>query len=290
MFDVLSFLAMMSDLPAMSTIGDSFEGLSKANGGTYWYAADLMRLLGYTSQSAFAKATNRAIGTCTTLNISVSENFLQSQDGNPGDTRLSRFACYLVAMNGDTQKPQVAAAQAYFAAMADAVQQLVGGSDNVERVQIRDDVSDREKSLSGVARGAGIIKERYGLFHNAGYRGMYNMDYRRLRERKGVDSSRSLLDFMGKQELAANLFRLTETEAKIRKGGVRGQSQLENAATEVGSKVRGTMIETSGTYPEDLPVAEDIKTVKKGLKRARRELQRLDKPKKKPLSPQKKSD
>jgi len=183
-------------------------------------------------------------------------------------------------MNGDTGKPEVARAQAYFAAMVEVVRQIISNADDVARVQIRDEITHRERSLSGVAKQAGVLEERYGLFHNAGYRGMYNMDYSRLREYKGVDPTRSLLDFMGKQELAANLFRVTETEAKIRNEGVRGQIDLENAAHSVGRQVRQTMIATSGTHPENLPVAEDIRTVRSGLKKASREFKKIDKPKK----------
>ena len=111
---------------------------------------------------------------------------------------------------------------------------------------------------------------------------MYNMSYSRLKEYKGITGSGSLLDFMGKQELAANLFRVTQTEARIRNEGMRGQSQLENAALSVGQEVRSTTIRTSGTRPENLPVAEDIKKVRGKLKKANKELQKIDSAKKKP--------
>lgn len=264
--------------------GREFERIGQTNGGRFWYARDFMKLLGYENFSTFQKAINKAIGTCTTLEIPVAENFIQTEREIDGvvcsDFKLTRFACYLVAMNGDTAKVPVAAAQAYFASMADVVRQIIQKVENVERVQIRDEISQRERSLSGVAKTAGVIAERYGLFQNAGYRGMYNMDYSRLREFKGVDASRSLLDFMGKQELAANLFRITETEARIKKDGVRGQAALEDAAQRVGRRVRQTMIDTSGTYPEHLPVAEDIKVVRSGLKKAHKEMGKLDKGKK----------
>jgi DNA-damage-inducible protein D len=266
---------------ALSPNGENeFERLGQANGNRYWYARDFMRLLGYDNFTSFKKAINKAIGTCTTLGIPVVDNFTQVQrtvDGVPcEDFKLSRFSCYLVAMNGNTANPEVASAQAYFAAAAEAVRQYIQNVDNVERVLIRDELADREHSLSGVAKSAGVSSDKYGLFHNAGYRGMYNMDYRKLRDYKGVDASRTLLDFMGKQELAANLFRITETEAKIRNEGVRGQVKLENAAHEVGKRVRNTMKETSGTYPEHLPIVEDIKDVKRGLKQASRIFDKLD--------------
>jgi DNA-damage-inducible protein D len=108
---------------------------------------------------------------------------------------------------------------------------------------------------------------------------MYNMDYRRLCEYKGVPSGRTLLDFMGKQEMAANIFRLSETEAKIKNDGIRGQQGLERAAESVGSVVRGTMLRTSGTAPENLAITEDIKKVRSKLKKASREFKKIDRQK-----------
>jgi len=256
----------------------NFESFGQNNGTRFWYARDLMGMLGYESADSFQKAVNKAIGACTTLGIPVLENFEQIKrevDRKAiADYKLSRFACYLVAMNGDVKKPQVAAAQAYFAGMAEAVRTYVESGENVERLLIRDDVSERERSLSGVARSAGV--ENYGFFQNAGYRGMYNMDLSRLKAHKRVDSDRSLLDFMGRQELAANLFRLTETEAKIRNENVRGQKRLENTAEQVGRTVRSTMIRTSGSRPEHLPLADDIKLVRRGLKAAHKEFKKID--------------
>jgi DNA-damage-inducible protein D len=267
-------------MTALVEFNEAFELAGKTNGGRHWSARNLAEMLGYENFSTFNKAINKAIGVCTTLGISVSENFKQIDEIVDGvsehDFELTRFACYLTAMNADIGKSQVAKAQAYFAALADAVQEYIQNAENVERVQIRDDVSDRERSLSGVAKQAGLIPQKYGLFHNAGYRGMYNMDYAKLRARKGVDPSRSVLDFMGKQELAAQLFRLTETEAKIKNERVKGQQALENAAHQVGRKVRQTMIETSGTYPENLPIAKDIKHVRSALKQTNRQMVKLD--------------
>ncbi|MGC4083396.1 MAG: hypothetical protein QM736_15120 [Vicinamibacterales bacterium] len=133
-----------------------------------------------------------------------------------------------------------------------------------------------------VASHAGVAN--FAFFQSAGYRGMYNMTLAQLRDHRDIDRSRSPLDFMGREELAANLFRITQTEAKIRNEGVRGQKALENAARTVGAKVRKTMLELGGTAPERLPPAEDIKTVKKGLKQAHRQFERLG-PARKKLPP-----
>jgi len=131
-------------------------------------------------------------------------------------------------MNADSGKPEVAQAQVYFATIAEAIRQIKSGSENVARVQLRDELSQKERQLSGVAKAAGVLQERYGLFHNAGYRGMYNMDYPQLCDYKGIPDGRSLLDFMGKRELTANQFRVSETEAKIKNENIRGQSAADD--------------------------------------------------------------
>ncbi|WP_133512721.1 damage-inducible protein D, partial [Candidatus Thiosymbion oneisti] len=258
----------------------SFDDMGTDNGFRYWWASQLMEALGYESSASFNKAINKAIGACMALNIDVLENFIQAKrqtkDGSRMDYRLSRFACYLTTMNADPRKSQVARAQAYFATIAEAFQRYVEESEDVERVLIRDDVTDREKSLSATAKGAGV--ENYPFFQNAGYRGMYNMNLAQLRRRKAIPERRSPLDFMGKTELAANLFRITQTEERIRTENVRGQVNAERAAETVGKKVRQTMVELSGTLPEDLPLSEDIKEVKRSLKSTHKDFKKLDRP------------
>lgn len=256
----------------------SFEDYGRPNGWRYWYASDLMALLGYENPSTFQKVINKAITACAALNIPILDNFQQEQrviDGNMiRDTRLSRFACYMTAMNGDSRKPQVAEAQAYFARLAQTIHHYLQQAESVERVLVRDEISENEKTLSGTASAAGI--ESYALFRNQHYRGLYNMNLNALKGRKGVAGKRSLLDFMGKEELAANLFSITQTEAKIKNEGIRGQQRLETAAFSVGRKVRETMIEISGTHPEDLPIAEDIKTVRSNLKSTHKRFGKMD--------------
>ncbi|MEM6268768.1 MAG: BRO family protein [Bacteroidota bacterium] len=232
---------------------DNFESFSLENGFTYWWASDLMRFLGYETTTSFNKAINKAMTTCNTLNIPIIDNFVQAQrivDGqNTLDWKLSRFACYLTTMNGDSKKPQVAEAQAYFATIAGAVQNYIEEANKVERLIAREEVSEREKSLTGVAYQAGV--RNYAFFQKAGYRGKYNKNINSLKVIRGVDKKRSLLDFMGKEELAANLFRITQTELKIKNDNVQGQNRLENTAEQVGRKVRESIIEISGTAPED---------------------------------------
>jgi len=255
-----------------------FESLAQQDGFKFWWASDMARLMGYESLAAFRKAINRAMIACDALGVPLVENFVQERrvvDGREQlDFRLSRFACYLAAMNGNVNNPRVAQAQAYFVTFAEACRQYLERAENVERVSLRADISDRERSLSGIAQDARLLD--FALFQNAGYRGLYNMDLTRLRQLKGVPDSRTPLDFMGKEELAANLFRITQTEAKIRKENRRGQQSLERAAEEVGRRVRQSMQEISGSQPEALSPAEDIRVVRKKLKSAHREFRKMD--------------
>ncbi len=260
---------------------DHFETKSYENGFTFWLASELMELLGYDGWQSFQNPINKAMTTCTTLGIAVFDNFVQQPGTLHGkainDVKLSRFACYLVVMNADSKKHPVAAAQAYFASLAGAVQTYLQEANNVERLIVRDEITDREKSLSGVAQMAGV--ERYDYFRNAGYRGMYNTNIKKLKVLRHIPDGKSLLDFMGKDELAANLFRMTQTELKIKQDNIYGQKQLEVTAERVGKQVRETMISISGIAPENLPVHADIHEVKKGLKQKNKEIKKIDKKK-----------
>lgn len=153
----------------------SFEGLGRQNGATHWHECDLKEALGYQGQESFAKAINRAKQACLSLGLACEDHFLRQPDGTHF---LTRFACYLVAMNGDPKKPQVAAAQAYFAVIADTFQSRLEHANAIDRVMIRDEVTDGHKALSSTAKRHGV--ENYAFFANKGYMGMYNMSLERL--------------------------------------------------------------------------------------------------------------
>jgi DNA-damage-inducible protein D len=227
---------------------------------------------------SFMNAINRAISTCNTLTIPIFDNFVQIRKDGIEDFKLSRFACYLVVMNADVRKYAVANAQQYFAQLAGAVQNYWEEVEKIDRLAVREEISEREKSLTGVVKIAGV--QNYAYFQNAGYRGLYNMNLAKLKLRRQIPENRSLLDYMGKDELAANLFRITQTELKIKNENIQGQNRLEVAAENVGMKVRATMQEISGTKPENLPVKEDLKVIKKDLKVTSKKIKDIDKKKK----------
>lgn len=272
-----NLLPPMSDLPVPESEPGIFDGEypeferhCRENGMNSWSASSLAEFLGYKDFKAFSTGPlNRAQQVCLSSDISVADHFKQEscvgEDGRTyTDLRLSRFACYLCAMNGDPKKLQVAQAQAYFASLADSCRNYIEETEQIERVLIRDEISDGEKSLSAEAKAAGV--HDYALFKNAGYRGLYNMNLSRLKQLKRTPKGRSPLDFMGKTELAANLFRITQTSEKIKNDGIRGQGALEKTAEKVGKTVRDAMHTISGTRPENLAPEGDINKVKSGLK------------------------
>jgi DNA-damage-inducible protein D len=234
-----------------------------------------MGCLEYSNLAPINRAVQKAMAACASLGVPIQENFKETKtEGIGADWCLSRFACYLTVMNGDVKNPRVAEAQAYFITVAEAFRQYVQEADGVERVLVRSEVSERESALSSTVSSRGVTQ--YAFFQNAGYRGMYNLDLKQVRRIKDVPEGRSPLDFMGKTELAANLFRITQTEEKIRNDDIRGQNPCERVAERVGREVRQTIINIGGTPPERLPAEQDIRQVRSGLKKAGKAFAKID--------------
>ena len=262
--------------------GEVFEDLAKENGKRTWSARRLMAALGYDNWSSFKKVIEKAMSSCALLGVQLFDHFSPSKFKNADgreveDYTLSRFACGMTALNGDSKNRSVAAAQAYFVSLAEIFAGYgIEHPESMDRLAIREEVSEREVTLTQTAARSGV--ENYAGFSIAGYVGMYEMDYQSLRKLRNVSDKpkRSMLDFMGKDELAGNLFRLALTEGRIKKEGTRGQLPLERVAKEVGKRVRQTMHDEIGLYPEELPTAQDIREIRKGLKRAGKELLPLD--------------
>lgn len=263
-----------------------FEDSSRQNGVRYWYAHEFMHVLGYETWASFQKVINKAMASCATLNVQIPEAFIPDtyiENGREVNTfRLTRFACFLVTMHADSKKPQVAQAKTVLAAIADALVEQQIQSDSLERLEVRDELKGGESIMSAVAHHAGLQNHEFAIFKDAGFRGMYDMPLSRLVQHKGasLDKGRTLYDFMGKTELAANLFRVTQTAERIKSSGATGLRQLSGTAREVGAEVRDIMIRSSGVAPESLPLEEDLQKVKKRLKSAAKEMGKLDSPKK----------
>lgn len=262
--------------------GQDFEKLSHQNGNLYWLASTLMEALGYGEFKTTAQPILKASQVCTNSGIDHREHFISCDTERDGrrfrDIKLTRFACYLVVMNADVKKPNVAKAQAYFAAFTSAVQEYFVEHEDMERIDLRGQLSEHEKAMSSTAKQYGV--RNFALFQNSGYMGLYNMPLSRLRAIKGVPKERTPFDFMGREELGANIFRVTQTEAKIKRENITGQKSLENAAYSVGRMVRNVLKENGSTLPEELPTAQDIKLIKGDLKRTNRAFDKRDRIKK----------
>lgn len=264
----------MADLPQLFQFDDSpggFEDQVIKNGSHLWSEATLRAALGYQSVDSFQHVVHKAQLVCLSLDIAIEDNFVRQGDGS---YLLTRFACYLIAINGDPQKPAVAAAQVYFATLAHTFQSALEHAQAVDRVLIREEVSQGEKSLTSTAKHHGV--RNFPFFQNAGYRGMYNMNLSALKVKKGLKTEEVLMDRMGKTELAAHLFRITQTDEKIKNMGVTGQAMLESIAKNVGEEVRKSMMRISGHKPENIPLAEPIRETRRKLKDAGKELGKLD--------------
>ena len=256
----------------------TFEDFKNQNGITFWWASDLMLMLGYTDMVSFQKVIDRATRTFITLDIPHYDNIVPTERHVGGecvrDFKLTRFACYVTAMNGDPKKPEVAMAQAYFAAQTRKFEVYIRSGNDVERMLIRDELTDGNKSLASTAKNAGVAD--YAKFQNAGYLGMYNMFSYKLEERRGVKHG-SLPDTMGRTELAANLFRVTQTEESIKRHGITGQRDLEKTHYRIGREVRRIVERNTGVSPENLPQERRLPDVKKELKLGYRKMRKEDK-------------
>ena len=190
------------------------------------------------------------------------------------DYYLSRLACYLIAMNGDSRKSEIAAAQNYFAVATRANEMHQLRQEREARIQIRLEVAEGNKQLSEAAAQAGVGSQMFGVFHDAGYLGQYTLDAENIRIYKGIPQGGEILDYMGREELAANLFRITQTEGRLRREQIVGEDAAIQAHYRVGSEVRDTLKRLGATMPEDLPTAESIRGELERQRRARQKIQR----------------
>lgn len=241
------------------------------NGSEYWRARDLAPALSYSDWTNFRNVISKAVEACNNSGIFSGNQFREFTDmvevgsgakRNIENWYLSRYACYLIAMNGDASKPEIATAQTYFAAQSISQEQQQALSEEERRLLLRNRVKDANKKLSGAAQEAGVRSDRFGIFHDAGYKGLYGgLGMKDIKKAKGISEKDDLLDCIGRAELAANEFRITQTEEKLRIEEVKGEQNAINTHHAVGVKVRMAIKDIGGTMPEKLAAEPSIKTL-----------------------------
>ncbi len=256
----------------------TFESLKKVNqfGVEYWSARDLQSCLGYTKWQRFELAIKKAIESCKQSGNDPSNHFagagkmveIGSQaDRKIDDYHLSRFACYLIAQNGDPRKPEIAQAQQYFAFQTRRQEISDQMAADLERVETREQTTVEFKALSGAARDAGVQNKMFGIFHDAGYKGLYGgLGVDAIKSRKGIPHNENLMDRMGTTELIANQFRMSQTREKLKRDNIKNQRDAMDTHCMVGKEVRAAIEKIGGTPPENIPPEEHIKKVKQRLK------------------------
>lgn len=261
-----------------------FENIKHVNeyGQEFWYARDLQVALEYETWRSFQKVILKAQNACENADNNVSDHFVDvgkmvnlgsGSQREIGDYMLSRYACYLIVMNGDPRKQVIAIGQTYFAVKT-RQQELVENYDELsedqKRLAIRSEMKRHNKQLADAAHGAGVETPlEYAIFQNYGYQGLYGgLSAKDIQQRKGLKKSENILDHMGSTELAANLFRATQTEEKLRRDQIQGKELANAVHYQVGRKVRQTIKELGGTMPEDLPTPpKSIKQIEKEQKK-----------------------
>lgn len=252
----------------------SFDSIKQvgAEAAEFWSARELQPLLDYASWDKFRRVIEKAMQACERSGHPVADHFSQlgkmvavgsGAQRSVSDFRLSRYACYLIVQNGDPLKEVIANGQTYFAVQTrrqelnDAKADL-SLSEDQRRLMLRGELTHHNKALSAAARNAGVQTTMdYAVFQEHGYKGLYGgLGAKDVHARKRLKKSQKILDHMGSTELAANLFRATQTEEKLRRDGTQGKQHANRTHFEVGGKVRDTIRELGGTMPEALPTPE----------------------------------
>ncbi|MBR3761626.1 MAG: DNA damage-inducible protein D [Lachnospiraceae bacterium] len=249
-----------------------FDSIRHINeyGEEYWYARELSKVLEYKDFRNFELTIFKAMEACSNSGFEITDHFGEvtemvtigsgAQRGFNSYT-LDRYACYLIVMNGDPRKNVIALGQTYFAVKT-RQQELIDNYDQLtedrKRLAIRREMKEHNKSLAEAAKNAGIIEPKdYAIFQNRGYQGLYNgLGAKDIHARKNLKPSQNILDHMGSTELAANLFRATQADEKLRRDNVTGKVEAGNVHYAVGKEVRNTIKRLGGTMPEDLPTPD----------------------------------
>jgi len=259
-------------------VNSIFEQIKRIdeNGNEYWSARDFSKVLEYVEYRNFIPVLNRAKEACENSKQQVADHFVDMHEmvtlGSGAErqvdsVKLSRYACYLIVQNADPSKEVIALGQTYFAIQT-RLQELTQmekynalPSEGEKRLFLRNELKRHNSQLADTAHNAGVIDAiDYAIFQNFGYKGLYGgLDAKAIHTKKNLKKSQNILDHMGSAELAANLFRATQTEEKLRRENIKGKQKANATHYEVGKKVRKTIEELGGTMPENLPTIESIK-------------------------------
>ncbi|RPI58425.1 MAG: DNA damage-inducible protein D [Planctomycetaceae bacterium] len=248
-----------------------FEQIKRTNdaGMEFWSSRDFSGILGYGDYRNFEGVIEKAKIACFNSGNRLEDHFVDITEmieiGKGGQRPvktilLSRYACYLAIQNADPGKDIVAQGQTYFAIQTRRQELTDDHIEEDRRILLREEMRHHNAQLAETAKGAGVVEPRdYAIFQNHGYMGLYGgLKQEDIHRRKGLKKSQKILDHMGSTELAANLFRATQAEEKLRREKVNGKDAANRTHREVGAKVRRTIKELGGTMPEELPVAENI--------------------------------
>ena len=245
---------------------NDFESIKHldVNGNEFWYARELMVMLEYSKWGNFIKVIDKAKDACKNSNINTLDHFADvgkivkagATSKDIGDIKLTRYACYLIAQNGDSRKKSIALAQTYFAVQTRKQeitrQEYEALNEDEKRLYTRQNVKNKNKYLFDTAKLAGV--KNYGKFNNYGYRGLYNGETAKdIANRKGISEKEDILDYMSSTELAANLFRITQTDEVPKNKNISNENDACITHHNVGQAVRQTIKRIGGTMPEDLP-------------------------------------
>ena len=257
----------------------SFEDIKHTdeNGVEFWYARELMPILQYSNWQNFEKIVNKAKISCENSNINVLDHFTDiskmvqigsGAERKQQDYELTRYACYLIAQNGDSRIKIVALAQTYFAIQTRkqeiSEKEYTSLTEDEKRFYQRNLTRKGNYSLNQAAKKAGV--KNFDKFHNSGYKGLYNGETADdIAKRKGLRYREDILDNMGSEELAANLFRITQTESRLKKDNIDSEKEANKTHYNIGKNIREVIAKNGGTMPEDLP------TPKKSLKQLEKE-------------------